>query len=166
MISLERPAVRTMVVYFSQTGTTKGVAEMIADITGGETVRIEPAVPYSNNDLDYNDASTRATREQNDLSARPEIKNEISLEGCNTLYLGYPIWWGQAPRIMDTFVEGHDLTGITVIPFCTSGSSGIGSSADRLETLAGSGAWKPGKRFSSASDKNTVREWIDSLNQN
>ena len=88
----------------------------------------------------------------------------ISLEGCRTLYLGYPIWWGQAPRIMDTFVEGHDLTGITVIPFCTSGSSGIGNSAGRLEKLAGCGIWKTGKRFPSGVDKSSVREWIESLN--
>ena len=88
----------------------------------------------------------------------------ISLEGCRTLYLGYPIWWGQAPRIMDTFVEGHDLTGITVIPFCTSGSSGIGNSAGRLEKLAGCGIWKTGKRFPSGVDNSSVREWIESLN--
>ena len=121
-------------------------------------------VPYSSKDLDYNDDSARATMEQNDLSARPGIKNEISLEGCRTLYLGYPIWWGQAPRIMDTFVEGHDLTGISVIPFFTSGSSGIGNSAERLEKLAGCGTWKTGKRFSSGAGKNTIREWVESLN--
>ena len=164
VISVEKSPERSMVVYFSQTGTTKGIAEMIADITGADLIRIEPMVPYSSKDLDYNDDSTRATVEQNDLSARPEIKNEISLEGCRTLYLGYPIWWGQAPRIMDTFVEGHDLTGITVIPFCTSGSSGIGNSAGRLEKLAGCGIWKTGKRFPSGVDNSSVREWIESLN--
>ncbi len=164
VISLDKPAEKSVVVYFSQTGTTKGVAEMIAEVTGSELKRIEPMVPYTSEDLDYNDSSTRATVEQNDLSARPEIKNEISLEGCRTLYLGYPIWWGQAPRIMDTFVEGHNLTGVTVIPFCTSGSSGIGSSAERLKTLADSGTWKAGRRFSSGTDINTIKEWIDSLN--
>ena len=164
VISLEQPAEKSMVVYFSQTGTTKSIAEMIAEITGSELKRIEPKVPYTTKDLDYNDDSTRATREQNDLSSRPEIKNEIPLEGCRTLYLGYPIWWGQAPRIMDTFVESHDLTGVTVIPFCTSGSSGIGNSAERLEMLADSGIWKTGRRFSSVTDANTIREWIESMN--
>ena len=100
VISVEKkqePRGKTMVVYFSQTDHTKGIAEKIANFTGGELWRIEPEVPYTSDDLNYNDSSTRATVEQNDLSARPGIKNEISLSGCTTLYLGYPIWWGQAP---------------------------------------------------------------------
>ncbi|MBQ7507123.1 MAG: hypothetical protein IJT05_07325, partial [Lachnospiraceae bacterium] len=159
-LSFEEEASKTMVVYFSQTGSTKGVAEKIADITEAELQRIEPEIPYTEEDLNYNDSSSRATREQNDLSQRPGIKNEITLAGCRTLYLGYPIWWGQAPRIMDTFVEGHDFTGITVIPFCTSGSSGIGKSAKRLEELAGSGTWKAGNRFSANASLEELTEWV------
>ncbi len=154
---------KIMVVYFSQTGRTKKIAEKISEITGGEIQRILPADPYTDEDLDYNDSSTRATVEQNDLSVRPEIKNKISLSGCTTLYLGYPIWWGQAPRIMDTFVEEYDLSGITIIPFCTSGSSSIGGSANRLEELAGAGSWKPGKRFSTGASADDIRIWTESF---
>ena len=116
---------KSLVVVFSCTGTTKGVAEKIATLTGAELVDLVPAQPYTAEDLNYNDRSTRATVEQNTPDARPEIASDISLDGVTTLYLGYPIWWGQAPRIMSTFVESHDFTGITVIPFCTSGGSGL-----------------------------------------
>ena len=160
-LSFEEEASKTMVVYFSQTGSTKGVAEKIADIAEAELQRIEPEIPYTEEDLNYNDSSSRATREQNDLSQRPRIKNEITLAGCRTLYLGYPIWWGQAPRIMDTFVEGPDFTGITVIPFCTSGSSGIEKSAKRLEELAGSGTWMAGNRFSANASLEELTEWVE-----
>jgi len=116
---------KSLVVVFSCTGTTKGVAEKIAALTGAELVDLVPAQPYTAEDLNYNDRSTRATVEQNTPDARPEIAEDISLDGVTTLYLGYPIWWGQAPRIMSTFVESHDFTGITVVPFCTSGGSGL-----------------------------------------
>ena len=113
--------------YFSATGTTKGVAEKIAAITGGELYEILAAEPYTSDDLNYNDSSSRSTSEQNDKNARPEIGSEdISLEGYTTVYLGFPIWWGEEPRILDTFVEKYSFEGITVIPFCTSGGSGIG----------------------------------------
>ena len=102
------------------------VAEKIASITGADLYEIVPAVPYTEEDLNYNDSSTRATVEQNDPDVRPEIAGEpLSLEGYATIYLGSPIWWGQEPRIMDTFVESYDFKGLTVIPFCTSASSGI-----------------------------------------
>ena len=150
-----------LVVYFSATGTTKGVAEKIAALTGADLVEIIPAQPYTTEDLNYNDRTTRATVEQNTPDARPEIANEISLDGYDTVYLGYPIWWGQAPRIMSTFVESCDLAGITVIPFCTSGGSGIGSSGDNLKANAGSGNWLEGERLSSSSD---IEGWIKGLN--
>ena len=116
---------KSLVVVFSCTGTTKGIAEKIAALTGAELVDLVPAQPYTAEDLNYNDRSTRATVEQNTPDARPEIAEDISLDGVTTLYLGYPIWWGQAPRILSTFVESHDFTGITVVPFCTSGGSGL-----------------------------------------
>ena len=98
--------------------------------------------------------------EQNTPDIRPEIANEISLAGYETIYLGYPIWWGQAPRIMSTFVESHDFTGITVIPFCTSGSSDIGQSDDTLAAQAGSGSWLQGRRFSGNVSKDEMQMWI------
>ncbi len=153
-----------LVVYFSATGNTKGVAEKIAGITGGSLYEIKAAKEYTGGDLDWNDPRSRATREHNDPSARPEIGGEpVSLEGCSTVYLGYPIWWGEAPRIMDTFVESCSFDGITVIPFCTSGSSGIGNSGKELAKKAGSGQWLDGKRFGAGASEQEIRSWISGL---
>ena len=152
---------KTLVVYFSATGTTKGVAEQIASYTGADTYEITAAQPYTSDDLNYNDSDSRTTKEQNDKSVRPEISSEkLDLAGYDTIYIGYPIWWGEEPRIMDTFVESYDFSGKTMIPFCTSGGSGIGSSGDNLEENAGSGNWLEGERLSSSSD---IEEWINSL---
>ena len=154
-----------LVAYFSATGTTKGVAERIAAVTGGDLYEILPVDPYTAADLNYNDRSSRSTSEQNDKNARPEIGSEdISLEGYMTVYLGFPIWWGEEPRIMDTFVEKYSFEGVTVIPFCTSGGSGIGRSGTNMETLAGSGAWLEGRRFSGNVSEAEIRSWIDGLN--
>ncbi len=164
--SPEAPAAHSdiLVAYFSATGTTKGVAERIASVTGGDLYAIQAAVPYTAEDLNYNDRSTRATVEQNDSKVRPELGGEdISLNGYTTLYLGYPIWWGEEPRIMDTFVEKYSFEGITVIPFCTSGGSGIGRSGKNMETLAGSGTWLEGRRFSGNVSEADLQSWIDGL---
>lgn len=129
-----------LVAYFSATGNTKTVAEQIADVTGGELYEIEPAEPYTSEDLDYNNDDCRANLEMNDDTARPEIAGAIeNIEQYDTIYLGYPIWWGNAPRIMNTFVETYDLSGKTVVPFCTSGGNGISTSVDTLQKLAGDG---------------------------
>ena len=153
-----------LVAYFSATGTTKGVAERIASVTGGDLYEILAADPYTADDLNYNDSSSRSTSEQNDKNARPEIGSEdISLEGYTTVYLGFPIWWGEEPRILDTFVEKYSFEGITVIPFCTSGGSGIGRSGPNMEALAGSGTWLEGKRFSGNVSEADLQSWIDGL---
>lgn len=153
-----------LVAYFSATGTTKGVAERIAAVTGGDIYEILAAEPYTDDDLNYNDRSSRSTSEQNDKNARPEIGSEdISLEGYTTIYLGFPIWWGEEPRILDTFVEKYSFEGITVIPFCTSGGSGIGRSGPNMEALAGSGTWLEGKRFSGNVSEADLQSWIDGL---
>ena len=135
---------KVLVVCFSATGTTRGVAEKIAALTGAELIDLLPAQPYTTEDV------------------RPEIANEISLDGCTTLYLGYPIWWGQAPRIMSTFVESHDFTGITVIPFCTSGSSGAGRTGETLGEQAGTGTFLSSTRFSGSVSEADLQQWIDS----
>ncbi len=160
-INEEESGSTSLVVYFSATGTTRGVAEKIASLTGADLVEIIPAQPYTDEDLNYNDRTTRATVEQNTPDVRPEIANEISLDGYTTVYLGYPIWWGQAPRIMSTFSESHDFTGITLIPFCTSGSSDIGQSDDTLAARAGSGNWLQGRRFAGNVPIDELREWIN-----
>ena len=153
---------KSLVVVFSCTGTTKGVAEKIAALTGAELVDLAPAQPYTAEDLNYNDRSTRATVEQNTPDARPEIAEDISLNGVTTLYLGYPIWWGQAPRIMSSFVESHDFTGITVVPFCTSGGSGAGRTGETLGEQAGTGTFLTSTRFSSGVSDSELQSWIDS----
>ena len=153
-----------LVVYFSATGTTEGVAERIANVTGADVYEILAAQPYTEADLNYNDNSSRSTTEQNDKSVRPEIGSEdISLEGYTTIYLGFPIWWGEEPRILDTFVEKYNFDGITVIPFCTSGSSGIGRSGSNMEELAGSGTWLEGERFSGGVSEEELKSWIEGL---
>lgn len=153
-----------LVAYFSATGTTKGVAEKIASITGGDLYEILAAQPYTEDDLNYNDDNSRSTTEQNDKNVRPEIGSEdISLEGYKTIYLGFPIWWGEEPRILDTFVEKYSFDGITVIPFCTSGGSGIGRSGPNMEALAGSGTWLGGERFSGSVSEADLQSWIDGL---
>jgi flavodoxin len=153
-----------LVVYFSATGNTKGVAEKIADITGADIYEIKAAQEYTDADLNWNDSNSRSTREQNDSSARPEIGSEaVSLDGYTTIYIGYPIWWGEEPRIMDTFVESYSFDGITMIPFCTSGSSGIGRSGQNLADNAGSGTWIDGKRFGAGASEDQIRSWIEGL---
>ena len=153
-----------LVAYFSATGTTKGIAEKIAAITGGDLYEIVPAEPYSDADLNWNDRNSRSTKEQNDKSVRPEIGSaDISMEGYTTVYLGFPIWWGEEPRILDTFVEKYSFEGITVIPFCTSSSSGIGHSGPNMEALAGNGTWLQGSRFGGSTPEADIQSWIEGL---
>ena len=164
--SEEPPAAHkeVLVVYFSATGTTRGVAERIAKITDADIYEIVPAEPYSAADLNWNDKNSRTTHEQNDKSSRPEIAGDrISLEGYTTIYIGFPIWWGEEPRIMDTFVESYDFTGITLVPFCTSGGSGIGRSGPNMEALAGTGTWLNGARHSGSISEADLQSWINGL---
>ncbi|MBR0312961.1 MAG: flavodoxin [Oscillospiraceae bacterium] len=153
-----------LVAYFSATGTTKGVAEKLASAVGGDLYEIVPAEPYSDADLNWNDRESRSTREQNDKSARPGIASEtLDLSGYATIYVGYPIWWGEEPRIMDTFVESYDFSGKTMIPFCTSSSSGIGSSGRNMEQLTSGATWLDGSRFSGGVSEDELRAWADGL---
>lgn len=153
---------KTLVIYFSATGTTKGVAEKIASATGGDLYEITPAEPYSDADLDWHDNASRSTKEQNDKSARPAIANDTAkLDGYDTIYIGYPIWWGEEPRIMDTFVEAHNFEGKTVIPFCTSGGSGIGNSGKNLAELANGGTWLGGDRLDAGISDSDLQVFID-----
>ena len=155
---------KTLVVYFLATGTTKGVAEKIAKITNADLYEIKAAQEYTSADLDWHDRGSRTTKEQNDKSARPEIAGDKpALDGYTTVYIGYPIWWGEEPRIMDTFVESCSFDGITVIPFCTSGGSGIGRSGKNLEENAGSGIWLDGERLSAGVSEQELQSRIGSL---
>ena len=152
-----------LVVVFSATGTTKAVAERIAAYTGGDLYEIKAAQEYTSADLNYYDKNSRTTKEQNDKSARPAIGSaDLSLDGFKTIFIGYPIWWGEEPRILDTFVEKYSFDGITCIPFCTSGGSGVGRSDKNLADHAGSGNWKSGKLLNRVSDSD-LQSWIDSV---
>ena len=158
---------RALVVYFSCTNTTKGIADRIAEVTEADAWRIEPEEPYTSEDLDYSNSSCRANREQNDPSARPAIKGRCEdIADYDVIFLGYPIWWGKAPKVIFTFLEGHDLTGKTIVPFCTSHSSGIGSSDTDLHQLAAGAEWKQGRRFNGSETEETIKNWIESMDLN
>lgn len=156
-----------LVVYFSCTNTTKGIADRIAEVTDAAAWRIEPEEPYTSEDLNYNNSSCRANWEQNDPSARPAIKGKCEdIADYDVIFLGYPIWWGKAPKVIFTFLEGHDFTGKTIVPFCTSHSSGIGSSDTDLHQLAPGAEWERGQRFSGNESEETIKNWIESMNLN
>lgn len=158
----EMPINDVLVAYFSATGTTKRVAEKISELTGADLYEIVPANPYSDADLNWNDRNSRTTKEMDDPNVRPEIGSiDISLDQYKTIYLGYPIWWGDAPRIMSTFVEKYNFDGKKVIPFCTSGGSGIGRSGSNLAALAGGGNFVNGERLSSSADTNNIQNFIN-----
>ena len=152
-----------LMAYFPCTGTTEGIAEGIADITGASTFRIEAEVPYTAADLDYN-SDCRANREQNNPKARPAIKGmPDGLDRYDVVFIGYPIWWGEAPRIISTFLENGDFKGKTIVPFCTSHSSGLGSSDRNLHSLAPDAVWIPGRRFAENISKTELEKWISGL---
>ncbi|MBP3760628.1 MAG: hypothetical protein J6I55_04010 [Ruminococcus sp.] len=154
----------TIVVYFSRTGNTEKIAEYLIDITNADSYVINAAVPYTDADIEYNNSSCRANQEQNDKTVRPEIENPlVSLDSYDTIFLGYPIWWGQEPRIIDTFLESYDFSEKTVIPFCTSASSGISTSEKNISALVPVGNQIAGKRFSASASKNDVQTWYDTL---
>lgn len=155
-----------LVVYYSATGNTEGVANYIAEATGGDLFEITPAEPYTDDDLNWSDENSRVTREHEDESLRDVELTTTQVENWDsydTVCLGYPIWWGIAAWPVDGFVEANDFTGKTVIPFCTSSSSGLGESGELLAELAGTGDWQEGQRFRSSASQEDVNEWVDSL---
>ena len=157
---------RVLVVYFSASGHTESVANYIAQATGGDLFAITPAEPYTDDDLNWSDENSRVTREHEDESLRDVELTTTQVENWDsydTVFLGYPIWWGIAAWPVDGFVEANDFTGKTVIPFCTSSSSGLGQSGELLAELAGTGDWQDGERFRSSASQEDVNEWVDSL---
>lgn len=155
---------RILVAYFSATNTTERLAEFIADGLPADLYEIVPEIPYTSADLNYGDSSSRTSIEMNDPTARPAISGSVEDMGqYDTVFLGYPIWWGEAPRIVNTFLESYDFSGKTMIPFCTSGSSGIGSSATHLHSLTDGAEWLSGRRFGSSTTRNDIITWVNSL---
>ena len=155
-----------LVVYYSASGHTETVANYIAEATGGDLFEITPVEAYTSDDLNWTDENSRVSREHEDESLRDveltatEVENWDSYD---TVFIGYPIWWGIAAWPVDTFVEANDFTGKTVIPFCTSSSSGLGQSGELLADLAGTGDWQEGERFRSNAGQEDVNEWVGSL---
>ena len=159
---------KTLVVYFSATGSTKTAAEAIAAATGGDLLELEPAEPYTSADLDYNNADSRVSREHDDETLRDVALKTTTADNWadyDTVYIGYPIWWGIAAWPVDTFVKANDFTGKTVIPFCTSASSGLGQSGTLLAEAAGTGEWLEGARFSYGTEEADVQAWISGLTE-
>ncbi|SFW21924.1 flavodoxin [Selenomonas ruminantium] len=156
---------KILVAYFSATGNTRTLAENTAKVLNADLYEIRPEVPYSKEDLNYNDESTRATVEQKNDSARPKLADKNApIANYDTIVLAYPIWWGQAPRIMDTFVESYDFTGKKLTAICTSGGSDIGTSADYLQKLTkGKAEWKAGKLFSPQAKAEEIKSWFNGL---
>ncbi len=157
---------KTLVVYFSATGNTKQAAQYIASATGGDLFELEPVKPYSDADLKWNDENSRVVFEHDNPDERKVALVASTVDNFadyDTVFIGYPIWWGIAAWPVNGFVEANDFTGKTVIPFCTSASSGFGESGDLLKEAAKTGNWLEGIRFSSSVSQQEVAQWVDSL---
>ncbi len=157
---------KVLVVYYSATGSTEAVAGYIAEATDGDLFEITPVEPYTDEDLDWTNSDSRVSVEHDNEDQRDVELVSTTVEDWDSydvVFIGYPIWWGIAAWPMNSFVEANDFTGKTVIPFCTSSSSGLGESGELLEELAGTGDWQEGQRFRSNASESDVTEWVDSL---
>lgn len=153
---------KTLIAYFSATGETKKAALAIEKVSGGVLFEIEPAVKYSKEDLNWEDKRSRSSLEMSDKKARPAIKKStLDIEKFDTILLGFPIWWYEAPRVVQSFLESYDLTGKKIKLFYTSGSSGIGRTEEILEhSIKGKVKWGKAKRFTSSTSKAEIEEWL------
>lgn len=154
---------KKLVAYFSASGTTKKAAERLAKTVGADLFEIKPAAPYTSADLNWMDKKSRSSVEMNDPASRPEIAGELSnMADYDTVFLGFPIWWYVAPRIISTFVESYDFTGKILVPFATSGGSGMGRTVDKLKKLCPKANWKAGKMANNVSDK-ALADWANAF---
>ena len=166
MPSNEASGKKTLVVYYSATENTKKAAEHIASVTGGDLFELVPVKPYSREDLNWNDENSRVVYEYEHPAERKVALTTVTVDNFDkydTVFIGYPIWWGIAAWPVNGFIEANDFTAKTVIPFCTSASSGLGDSGKLLKEAAGTGNWLEGKRFSSGASETEVSEWIQNL---
>lgn len=161
----ENGQLKVLVAYFSATNNTAGIATEIAESLGADLYVITPEEPYTAADLDYGNDNSRTSLEMNDPDARPAIGGSSveNMADYDIVFLGYPIWWGQAPKIISAFLESYDFSGKTIVPFCTSGSSDIGSSSTNLQGLTSDAVWLAGRRFSSNAAHDSILEWLNSL---
>ena len=157
---------KPLVVYFSATGTTAKAARTIAEVTGGTLYEIVPLQAYTADDLDWNDRQSRSSVEMNNPQARPALKDtDLDVAAYDIIFIGYPIWWDQAPRIINTFIESHDLQGKTLVPFATSGGSGIIGSVKELRKAYPDLNWQDGKLLNGA-NRNTIQNWVGDVMKN
>lgn len=157
---------KTLIVYYSASGNTEEVANYIASMTSGDLFEIVPTEVYTGADLDWTDNDSRVSREHDNEDERnvPLVSDTVdNWDEYDTVFIGYPIWWGIAAWPVDGFIKANDFTGKTVIPFCTSASSGLGESGELLEEMAGTGEWLEGERFRSGASEETVRSWVEGL---
>lgn len=155
---------KSLVVYFSCSGVTKKTAELLSDVAGADLFEIRPEVPYTKADLDWMDKKSRSTIEMNAPKSRPAIAGQVAdMVQYDTVFVGFPIWWYQAPRIIETFLESYDFSGKTVIPFATSGGSGMGGEDILKAACSKDTKWLPGKRLSSRESAASVQKWVESL---
>lgn len=155
---------KTLVAYFSASGATAKLAKTLAEAAEGDMYEIEPAEAYTSADLNWNDKNSRSSKEMNDPDARPEIQSRVANMGeYDVVFVGFPIWWYEAPRIVDTFLESYDLSGKTLVPFATSGGSGMGRTGEILEAVSPEARWLPGKRLSPSASLGELTEWVRSL---
>ena len=154
---------KPLVVYFSATGTTAKAARMIADVTDGVLYEIVPQQAYTSDDLDWNDRQSRSSVEMNNPASRPALKDtKVNTPDYEVIFIGYPIWWNQAPRIVNSFIENHDLKGRKLVPFATSGGSGINNSVKELRKAYPDLEWQDG-RLLNGSSLNSVRNWVNRI---
>ena len=152
---------KILVAYFSASGVTKGVAENMAKAAGADLFEIAPKQPYTDDDLNWMDKQSRSTLEMRDRNCRPEMAAKPDVTGYDVILVGFPVWWYREPSIIDTFMESADFTGKTVVPFCTSGGSGLGDSAQNMQELAPGAKVLAGKRFSSSAPADELKSWAE-----
>ena len=150
---------KVLVAYFSASGVTAGVAKRLAEAAGADLFEIKPETPYTKADLNWMDKKSRSTVEMNDRSCRPAMAETMDISPYEVIFIGFPVWWYREPSIIDTFMESADFSGKTIIPFCTSGGSGLGESAKNLQELAGNVKVADGKRFGSHAAADELKNW-------
>ena len=155
---------KTLVAYFSASGTTARVATVLADALGADLFEIKPEQPYTAADLNWNDRASRSSVEMNDESCRPAILGTVSnMDSCDTVFVGFPVWWYVEPRIIDTFLESYNFAGKTIVPFATSGGSGLGKAPQRMQQLAAGAKVLSGKLLNGRQSADSLRAWAGSL---
>lgn len=155
-----------LVAYFSATGTTARAAKALADAAAADLFEIEPAEPYTSADLNWNDRASRSSREMNDESSRPAIASAVeNMDGYDTVFVGFPVWWYVEPRIIDTFLESYDFSGKTIVPFATSGGSGLGRAPQRMQQIAAGATVAGGRMLNGRQNADELRSWAESASR-